>query len=586
MSILPPHHSVYGPTLDAYLTSRLAGVGVSRYQTGAPSESEIRHAILTLDEPKKASCSTFETILAMERSPQCTLLHLLPESDIGVFPACIRLLRSYCNEGRSLFDYAYGFLCLQVISLSAEVAKLALVDELWIVEQGTVQVAEYWDPPVLINNYSRKWEAREFCKDEEYFQPANKLLGWYTNPNTRLETCLSSIGGCTSKDIEFIIEQLWLDRKRFLKMARRSSTLFPWWCGLFHLMHNTLVRSWGTSTDKFGTPGERNRWIHLLELAHRYSLCADQYEDATLAYLLKDCPQFAEMTYETTATDTDDSSQMVAAYLEKMKRLPILKWAYISRLYGYVCANFHLDGPRYEENLVLITSATLEEAWGEMLKAHEMNFIQWKIFVDTVINNSVTLPMTQRQPSRAPLYLSVLTNDNLFELLGRLVLFPLSPGGKLIREEPNRKWEAHPQEILSLMGQLVTNRLAAPNYRPDMRLVIAWNKTHQSLQYSKYMSTNTGGRNQMYSTDWDSVWKNVGEALGITRRLNAAIRCGYSRCAISDTPALYQCARCNAKRYCSHRCQQADWMDTSNGHRSVCTGSLTMLALTGQASFP
>ncbi|KAG8707340.1 hypothetical protein FRC11_007511, partial [Ceratobasidium sp. 423] len=170
-----------------------------------------------------------------------------------------------------------------------------------------------------------------------------------------------------------------------------------------------------------------------------------------MSYLLKDCPEFVTLNYETTAVDTADSAQLISAYLEKMKRLPILKWGYVSRLYGYICANFHLDGPKYEENLTLIASATLEEAWAEMLKAQGMNLNQWTVFVDTVINNSLTLPMSQRQPLRAPLHLAVLTNDNLFELLGRVILFPLSPDGKFIREDSNGKWEAHAQEILGLI---------------------------------------------------------------------------------------------------------------------------------------
>ncbi|KAG8705355.1 hypothetical protein FRC11_009100, partial [Ceratobasidium sp. 423] len=380
------------------------------------------------------------------------------------------------EENAVLFDYAYGYLCLQVISLAVNVAKLALVDELWIVEQGTFQATQQWDPPVIINSYSRKWEAHEFCNGEEYLRPATKLLGWHTDPKTRLDTCLPNIGGCTIEDVDFIINQLWIDRKVFSQVATRSSGIFPWWCGLFHAMHNTLVKSWDKSMKSLGTLEESVRWIHLLELMCRYSLCADEFEDATMSYLLKDCPQFAKLSYETSAVDTADSAQLIAAYLAKMKRLPILKWSYISRLYSYICANFHLDGPMYEQNLTLIASATLEEAWAEMLKAQGMNADQWSIFVDTIISNSMILPISQRQPLRAPLHLAVLTNDNLFELLGRLVLFPLSPDGKFIREYSYRKWEVNAQEMLGLIGPLVNKHLAPSNYKPDIRLITAWNK--------------------------------------------------------------------------------------------------------------
>ncbi|KAG8723271.1 hypothetical protein FRC11_002509, partial [Ceratobasidium sp. 423] len=230
------HGFSYGPKLDEYLSMRKLGVGVPERETEAACERKIVAAIDSLNDPKSVNCDTFETILTMERPPECAYLHLLL-SDVGVFPSCIRLLRMYCKEGRGvrfsknsvhykglinyllqILDHAYGFLCLQVMALSVEVAKLNQVEQLDEVLEELTRISTHVSPSDLLNHYSRDCESNEFCK-EEYLRPSPRLLGWHTDPDTRLETCLGCIGGCNIQDVLFLLDQLWPARSTFLQAS-------------------------------------------------------------------------------------------------------------------------------------------------------------------------------------------------------------------------------------------------------------------------------------------------------------------------------------------------------------------------------
>ncbi|CAE6492860.1 unnamed protein product [Rhizoctonia solani] len=423
------HGPTYGPKLDEYLSLRKLGVGISRHGTEAPSEHKIEAAIDSLNNPKSVNCDTFEIILSMERPPECAYLHLLL-SDVGVFPSCIRLLRTYCKEGRGILDHAYGFLCLQVMALSVEVAKLNQVEQLDVVLEELTRISTHVSPYDLLNHYSRECESNEFCK-EEYLRPSPRLLGWHTDPDTRLETCLASIGGCNIQDVLFLLDQLWPARSAFLQASECAANSFPGWCGLFYVMHGTLVKAFGNFTHRRETPEEKTHWIHLLQLMLRYVICSKRSEDITLARLLRDCPGFADR-YETTVTMPLDCDRIVKAYSDKMGKLPTFVYAYVVRLYEFVCVNYHVNAARSNEHLNTICASTLEESWAELLRANLLSAGQWYQFTNTIVTNSKLLMTSANHQVNKPILLSILTKEDLFDFLGRLFLFPMSVEGESI----------------------------------------------------------------------------------------------------------------------------------------------------------
>ncbi|CAE6498519.1 unnamed protein product [Rhizoctonia solani] len=196
-------------------------------------------------------------------------------------------------------------------------------------------------------------------------------------------------------------------------------------------MHDTLVKVFGNLTQRSATPEEKMYWVHLLGLMHRYCLYSTASEDSSLSFLIRDCPEMAEV-YETTVTPPLESSRIVKAYIDKIGRLPTFKYAYVTHLYQFVCVNYHVDKAGSDEHLNRISAATLEESWTELLRANELGVGMWYQLSNTIATNSVILLTWKDYPFNEPLLLSILTNSDFFESLGRLILFPMSIGGETI----------------------------------------------------------------------------------------------------------------------------------------------------------
>jgi hypothetical protein len=98
MPISSGARSKYGLKLNEFLRSK----ELAQPRHLSPSGKEISQAIYSLSNSRNVSCATFETILAMERSPACQHLGLLV-SQVAIFPSCVNLLREYCyGEGRGV----------------------------------------------------------------------------------------------------------------------------------------------------------------------------------------------------------------------------------------------------------------------------------------------------------------------------------------------------------------------------------------------------------------------------------------------------------------------------------------------------
>ncbi|CAE6442098.1 unnamed protein product [Rhizoctonia solani] len=120
----------YGPELNQYLRTGCLDLS----QREPPTQDEAIEAIEALRN-LDATYEDFETILSMEKSPACLNLCLLlstPDDDfIGIFPACVGLLRIYCNaEGNgvglvlNLLDTSFDFLvCTLTVFYAFELCR-------------------------------------------------------------------------------------------------------------------------------------------------------------------------------------------------------------------------------------------------------------------------------------------------------------------------------------------------------------------------------------------------------------------------------------------------------------------------------
>ncbi|KDN37392.1 hypothetical protein RSAG8_10197, partial [Rhizoctonia solani AG-8 WAC10335] len=566
----------FGPRLDEYLVSCRGRA--SRGST--PSKDDIRQAIASLAGPRPVPYTTFETILALERTPLCSQLALLL-TGAHVLPSCIGLLKQYCNDQIRLFDYAYGYLCLQVMNLSIEVGKLAQVNALSLFLQSVERSSGGAHDKVITEDlavYIRKWEAKEFAPQGQYMLPANKLLGWRNDSSTGLATALSRVGGFTILDMLFLMAEIWKDRGKFLKCLMSALHLrnYAGWCGIFHLMHNTLVRMHGMPPVNGQEFDNEYNWKTLIDIIQRYALCSHHYEDPTISYLLKNRPNNEREKPRTTALSPADIDQIVEAYVNKASQQPTIKYAHATRLLAFAMMNCYRDESKFVSNVTRITEAALSDSWVRFGMISGVGLSMWTYFTDSVISTLIVVPaFSKAYAHMRSAVLEIIVNENLLDFLGYFILYPLTTSDKMAIE--NRwYWQKNTLEILYQFIPLLRDHMEAAPLEQINTLYSTWNKTAQSLQYHKVMRSNNSSDARDYISTWEETWGRVGEAIG-----RYPSQCGYPRCPAPGETGQLQCAGCLAQWYCSRGCQQEHWDQSADPHRSECIHPLALEIVRG-----
>ncbi|CAE6500070.1 unnamed protein product [Rhizoctonia solani] len=522
----------FGPKLQEYLIS----CRESPFSGHTPSTDEIQRAIAALVDPPTVSYKTFETILALERAPLCAHISFLL-TGAHILPSCIRLLKWHCNDHIHLFDHAYGYLCFQVMNLSIEIAKLAQVNKLQEFLQRGGARDKFISKELAV--HMRKWKAKEFAPPGLFLNPATKLLGWRTDTSSGLVTALSRIGGFTIRDVEFLLMRIWEARDKFLKTLKCALDLqnYAGWCGIIHLMHNTLVRMNGIANVDGQVFDDISRWKCLIDVIHRYALCANYYEESTISYLLKDRPNNGREKYQITALDSADVDRIVAAYINKTSQQPTIVYAHTARLFSFAMKSCYLDESKFTVNVTRITQAALESSWVQIGTIGEAGISAWTYFADTTFSTHIVIPTFTKFIHMHQIVMEIIVNESLLDFLGYFALYPLTAGSKAF-VGIWRRWLPNQLRVLDQFASLLKNYTAsAPMELIDV-LHSIWNKTAQSLEYQKVMKRSSEHARDYIST-WKITWNQIGEAIG-----GYPSRCGYPRCPAPEAAGRLQCAGC------------------------------------------
>jgi hypothetical protein len=144
-----------------------------------------------------------------------------------------------------LLDQAYGFLCLQVMALSVQVAMLSQTGQLkpFLSAIASQPIASSQSICPMLHAHIRHLETQAMTNSQQL--PITWLLGWHRDTITGRLTCLPQMGGCTIVDAKFLIERMWSARAQFLHAARWAAAIFPGWASLLHIIWNTLVQNYG-----------------------------------------------------------------------------------------------------------------------------------------------------------------------------------------------------------------------------------------------------------------------------------------------------------------------------------------------------
>ncbi|CAE6388575.1 unnamed protein product [Rhizoctonia solani] len=291
-----------------------------------PTHDKILEVIEAIRDGLNVNYEDFQTILSMEKSPACRNLYLLlstpDDTFIGLFPACVNLLRVYCNaKGNGILDHAYGFLCLRVMSLVAQLSMLAYnewKESKWFEPfyLATTELPEGQSVHSILDQHMEQlfdWAKELGPKDRDVI-----LFGVVYNSEARKVVCLPHTGGCSIPDAEFIVEKLWSARDKFLLAARWATHLFPrmgvmldMMRALFaapHLDASIPMSTWTISDDD-------PTWVHFLDVVTRYSLCCDEFEESRTALMLRKFPKAAQEAFSRNSSispvDELDATQVV-----------------------------------------------------------------------------------------------------------------------------------------------------------------------------------------------------------------------------------------------------------------------------------
>lgn len=570
--------SEVGMRLDEYLCSKAFDLS----ERAPPSRDEIRQAIHSLADYKYVSCTTFETILAMEHTSASIHLKLLL-SDIGVFPSCVKLLRVHCHvKRRGLLDDAYGFLCLQVIALSIQVAVLAQTNQL----QSFLSTISQQPPTQSIypklRSHVRQLERQAMFGPNK--RSINWLLGWHQDETTGQLVCLPQMGGCTIIEAKFLVERMWSARAEFLRAAEWAAIIFPGWGSFLHTLWNVIMQNYGgVGPMSFGImPPERKEcWMHFADIAYRYTLCSGENEDQLLPPMLMHCPDFTKPWHglkPRTSIDVLDSKRITTAFLKKIK-LPSPHVISLSMLFAYTCRNFDLSS--FESLLSQMFRAMIDRLWDEVFKARGdgLNSEQWTDLGNGVGSVLKMLEyMLEGYPAKREFLLDVATGEDLFELLGCLVVsfVSLSGNSRAVSGFPISGAQSGLWDDISKFGSALKRFASTAHFEPGALVFPTWYRTHQSFVLSIPLANKRRPSVLEMSAFWGKAWLKIGAIVGLDKLSHHTLQCAYPRCAAPDTSFVWECLGCNTKRYCSRRCQQADWICSPIPHASQCSGALSV----------
>ncbi|CUA72791.1 Bifunctional P-450/NADPH-P450 reductase [Rhizoctonia solani] len=388
----------YGPELAEYLSK--GGYGHPYELAGSLTRQHIIDAVHSLAQPERVTYQTFETLMALEWSPLCDHLDLLLDNS-GVFPLCIKLLRELDSKRISVFDRAYGFMCLQLLALAVDIGKMAQVDRLDKFLEEVSQLSEGRSISPYLNNYTRELEGEWLFGHPEGPDGLADLLGWEKDQAGH-RFCLPRIGGCRFEDAMFLLEQIWDDRKTFLLAAQLASRVFPGWGGLLLVIWNSAVQTHGYAHDLKSETSrfkQQAHWTWMFEIALRYGLYSEDREDPIMGHMINSYSLQARLVSPDTylSVDSDDGNQVVNACVRKLTTGSTFNDMnpLSATILGYSCRM--VQPASVEMQLPQLYSAALGRVWNEVSAVNQMDAQRYSNFTMHIIGLNVR---PQPEPAR------------------------------------------------------------------------------------------------------------------------------------------------------------------------------------------
>ncbi|CAE6519737.1 unnamed protein product [Rhizoctonia solani] len=455
--------------------------------------------------------------MALEWSPVCNHMELIL-GDSRVYPLCINLVRSVDAQDRDILENAYGFMCLQFITLAMDIAKIAQNDRLLAFQEEISQLAPGHSIRSIMNNYSRELEGEGI---------------W---------TCLPQIGGCGFKDTTFLLEQLWTKRELFLEAAQVAASIFPGWGGLFILATKELSKLC---------------WKYISEIALRYAMCSEVREDPVVYVTINHQSLRHSLVIPDGFEPVDDvdAIQVATCTTRKLNSLSTINDMNLmaSEIVGY--ASILLGPLNLELHVKQLFKAAFRRAWNELSAIHYMNNRRWHSFgvhYDFLIGS---LRLLCKYPKCALAVRDFAQEWDLYELYAYILLFPISLLGRDIKATEHLPDDLEFEmglQVLALKYSIIDS--GTPLDPPDVFLPI-WCKISSHILFRHEV---LGDTRESKGCDMVTMWNGATRIFPYEHAsMKLTFQCAYARCAAPEAKNPWKCGRCYLVIYFSRRCQQA-----------------------------
>ncbi|CAE6509237.1 unnamed protein product [Rhizoctonia solani] len=413
----------YGIKLKVYLLER--DLPQIPHQTRVASDVQIREAFnrFRIQDPPDITFETLEIILSMEKNPHCRQLTLL-------------ISETMREKGTKLLAYSYGYLSLHVITLAIQVVKVLLAQRMGFMLDETERLSPNDSIRPVLSHHVRAAEDQLLLPNTSIW-----YLPWGLVPELGHKACLTLIGGFTLPDALFLVEQLWISRKEFLYAAAWGARDFLGWSGLLHMLWSIIIQAEEAEPSSGRETVQRRHWVALGDIIFRYALCElDEDEDTRISQIVEDKNFLSVLAQidSSTAVDTADLNMMIVAYSKKIKSTPT-KYLhnYMSTLLTYALPNANRGYDDFAPQLSRFLRPFFDRIWDEFLPLKASSSKRrWSSMVRCQSDAVMLLVSTSgAYPSQdvGNTILSTVMSEEFYELLGRLILYPmLQDGQKLL----------------------------------------------------------------------------------------------------------------------------------------------------------
>ncbi|KAG8722732.1 hypothetical protein FRC08_012611 [Ceratobasidium sp. 394] len=595
---------LWGLPLEDYLRSLKQPPTSSGEQADVPipSRAQVEAALKKVyARSPSVSCSTFQDILGIAAYPE-EVAKIAEEGNKLSF-SCVRLLQDYAQRCNGLFYYQYGYLGLRVLVLSL----LISFDKYSSRRMGTT--FDYTGKTIDDLIYYLTTNAACALSFE-----TTVITGLPLNTQTKSNTdslgfLMSWRGNLRKYDRDKLLSLLYNDRLRFLRIIYWMPNTQGWMLLLLVLWIPLVPECELTKPKALDALKQLSQ---LNDLVGRYCLLATEDRTLCIAHAIWRWMYFILIPFTMrpehypTPADMDQIPIMRDLAIQRFKfplhemdpfecdptRAELLS-VVLGHLNGYQMGSLNAS----DEDQIPLLEAIFARLWVEIESdrpfyglegrdnVHKLTEVVFRCAMGTISNLERMLihrkMKTVTELRRlSTIYATVFQQADLVDLVGRILLLPISPivmdDDLVVVEDQESTLEHIGPAWCQIIGCDFMLELLKTHYETVFECFnddyATWLKVLRFVQIQDRSTSHC----KRFFDQCQETWEKFGKALGFLTKDNQ--RCAYTGCtspvSLHSAP-ISCCSGCLSTYYCSSSCQVEAWeIRDSGSHRLECTDAI------------